>query len=153
LKKLTLCSLCSLWLIVSVFSVAPSSQGDILEHFKYGALGAEERAGVPYWIWRTLPIVFADKLPKRPGTGWEKLGFIYESAGARSSDRHDQRRRADQARRPQLLRDLSCRDLSRVADRGAPHRARHAGEPDGPAVLPALPDRVRRRTRDSRPRI
>jgi hypothetical protein len=70
-----------LWLIVFVFSVAPSSQGDILEHFKYGALGAEERAGVPYWIWRVLPIVFADKLPKRPGTGWEKIGFLYESSG------------------------------------------------------------------------
>ena len=54
---------------------------DILEHFKYGAVGTEERAGVPYWIWRVLPIVFADKLPKRPGSGWEKLGFIYESAG------------------------------------------------------------------------
>ena len=81
LRNAALCSLCALWLIVSVFSVAPSSQGDILDHFKYGALGAEERAGVPYWIWRTLPIVFADKLPTRPGTGWEKLGFIYESAG------------------------------------------------------------------------
>jgi RoxA-like, cytochrome c-like/Cytochrome C oxidase, cbb3-type, subunit III len=71
------------WLIAVVFVVAPSSsaQGDILEHFKYGALGAEERAGVPYWIWRVLPIVFADKLPNRPGSGWEKLGFIYESSG------------------------------------------------------------------------
>ena len=78
--RLALCAACSLWLIV-VFSAAPSSQGDILEHFKYGALGAEERAGVPYWIWRVLPVVFADKLPKRPGTGWEKLGFIYESSG------------------------------------------------------------------------
>ena len=52
---------------------------DIREHFKYGAIGTEERAGIPYWIWRVLPIVFADKLPNRPGKGWEKLGFIYES--------------------------------------------------------------------------
>jgi len=52
---------------------------DIREHFKYGAIGTEERAGVPYWIWRVLPTVFADKLPNRPGQGWEKLGFIYES--------------------------------------------------------------------------
>ena len=58
-----------------------AAQNDILEHFKYGAVGTEERAGVPYWIWRVLPKVFADKLPNRPGQGYEKLGFIYEAAG------------------------------------------------------------------------
>lgn len=58
---------------------ATDNPADIVEHFKYGAIGTEARAGVPYWIWRVLPIVFADKLPNRPGTGWEKLGFIYES--------------------------------------------------------------------------
>src|SRR5687768_9210088 len=56
----------------------PSEQ-DIVEHFKYGVLGTEETVGVPYWIFRVLPIVFADKLPDRPGTGWEKLGFIQEA--------------------------------------------------------------------------
>lgn len=77
-----MCAVCALWLIVSVSSVGPTAaQGDILEHFKYGALGTEERAGVPYWIFRVLPTVFADKLPKRPGEGYEKLGFIYESKG------------------------------------------------------------------------
>ena len=55
-----------------------AAQSDILEHFKYGAVGTEARAGVPYWIWRVLPKVFADKLPNRPGQGYEKLGFIYE---------------------------------------------------------------------------
>ena len=58
------------------------AQADIVEHFKYGAVGTEERAGVPYWIWRVLPKVFADKLPNRPGTGYERLGFIYEKPGA-----------------------------------------------------------------------
>jgi mono/diheme cytochrome c family protein len=58
------------------------AQGDILEHFKYGAVGTEERAGVPYWIWRVLPTIFADKLPKRPGNGYERLGFIYEKPDA-----------------------------------------------------------------------
>jgi mono/diheme cytochrome c family protein len=55
------------------------AQGGIVDHFKYGAIGTEARAGVPYWLWRVLPIVFADKLPNRPGTGWEKLGFILEA--------------------------------------------------------------------------
>jgi mono/diheme cytochrome c family protein len=52
---------------------------DITEHFKYGVLGTEATVGVPYWIFRVLPIVFADKLPNRPGTGWEKLGFVQEA--------------------------------------------------------------------------
>jgi mono/diheme cytochrome c family protein len=54
------------------------AQNDIVEHFKYGAVGTEERAGVPYWIFRVLPKVFPDKLPNRPGTGYERLGFTYE---------------------------------------------------------------------------
>jgi mono/diheme cytochrome c family protein len=54
------------------------AQGDIVEFFKYGAVGTEERAGVPYRLWRVLPVVFADKLPNRPGIGYEKLGFVYE---------------------------------------------------------------------------
>ena len=52
---------------------------NIVEHYKYGVLGTEGRVGVPYWLYRVLPIVFADKLPNRPGTGWEKLGFIFEA--------------------------------------------------------------------------
>lgn len=46
-----------------------------LEHFKYGSLGSEHEFGVPYWIWRALPELFADKLP---GQGLESLGFVFE---------------------------------------------------------------------------
>jgi cytochrome c5 len=52
---------------------------NILDHYKYGVLGTEGNVGVPYWIFRVLPTVFADKLPNRPGTGWEKVGFLYEA--------------------------------------------------------------------------
>jgi len=58
----------------------PESFTNIADHFNYGSVGTEERAGIPYWIWRVLPIVFADKLPSRPGKGYERLGFI--SGGA-----------------------------------------------------------------------
>jgi mono/diheme cytochrome c family protein len=53
---------------------------DIGDHFKYGSIGAEENSGLPYWIWRVLPIVFEDKLPKRPGTGYERIGFVFDKA-------------------------------------------------------------------------
>src|SRR5687767_7215706 len=59
---------------------------NIDEHFKYGSVGTEERAGLPYWIWRVLPQLFEDKLPKRPGIGYERIGFISE-AGRRPDSR------------------------------------------------------------------
>ena len=66
----------------------PGSFPDIADHFKYGSVGTEERAGVPYWIWRVLPTVFADKLPTRPGKGYERIGFVYDGASHGRPDRH-----------------------------------------------------------------
>ena len=58
----------------------PELHDDIVEHYKYGSIGAETRhMGIPYWIWRVLPDVFPDLLPDRPGTGYERFGFVYES--------------------------------------------------------------------------
>ena len=48
---------------------------DIDDHFKYGSIGSEPASGIPYWIWRALPVLPADKLP---GKGYRSLGFIYE---------------------------------------------------------------------------
>src|SRR5215470_11155214 len=84
MRRRILKSACAIIAIGVTVSMAQCSRGpenpaDIVAHFKYGAIGTEARAGIPYWIWRVLPIVFADKLPNRPGQGWEKLGFVYES--------------------------------------------------------------------------
>jgi len=48
---------------------------DIEDHFKYGSIGGEEANGIPYWIWKVLPVMFPDKLP---GEGYTSLGFISE---------------------------------------------------------------------------
>jgi len=62
--------------LIGRFSVdSPVDYQDNIEHFKYGSLGSEHEFGMPYWIWRALPEVFADKLP---GTDWESLGFVFE---------------------------------------------------------------------------
>jgi hypothetical protein len=53
----------------------PVAYTDNVENFKYGSLGSEHEFGVPYWIWRALPELFADKLP---GQGLESLGFVFE---------------------------------------------------------------------------
>ncbi len=44
--------------------------------FKYGSIGAEHDAGIPYWIWYVLPRVFPEKLPG-PG-GYASLGVPWE---------------------------------------------------------------------------
>ena len=46
------------------------------DHYKHGAIGLGSDSRVPYWIWKVLPEMFADKLPG-PG-GWASLGLIYE---------------------------------------------------------------------------
>lgn len=44
--------------------------------FKYGSIGAEHDAGIPYWIFYVMPRVFADKLPG-PG-GLAAFGAVWE---------------------------------------------------------------------------
>src|ERR1035438_3557359 len=46
-----------------LFRVFPTVYADPAEHFKYGSIGVEVPAGLPYWIWVVLPRIFADKLP------------------------------------------------------------------------------------------
>jgi len=60
----------------------PEQHADVIEHFKYGSIGAEARAGIPYWIWLVLPRVFPQYLPDRPGDGYARMGFVYETPGA-----------------------------------------------------------------------
>jgi mono/diheme cytochrome c family protein len=65
--------------VAALATARVGAQDDILSHFKYGSVGTEATVGLPYPIWRVLPVLFADKLPNRPGQGYEKLGFIFES--------------------------------------------------------------------------
>jgi len=55
---------------------------DPARQFKYGSTGGERLAGIPYGIFKALPVLCRDYLPRRadggPGQGWESLGFIYE---------------------------------------------------------------------------
>jgi mono/diheme cytochrome c family protein len=53
----------------------PTMYTNIEDHFKYGSIGNEAEAGVPYWIWRVLPKLFPEKLP---GPGYTSLGFVLE---------------------------------------------------------------------------
>src|ERR1700736_23098 len=43
------------------------------DHFKYGSIGSD-KAGIPYWIWKTMPEVCSSQ---RPG-GYASLGVVQE---------------------------------------------------------------------------
>ena len=57
--------------------------------FKYGSIGAESDAGIPYWIFYVLPRMFPDKLPG-PG-GYASLG-VAMGAGPGAAGRASPRR-------------------------------------------------------------
>lgn len=59
----------------NLFREVPVHYSSVEEYFKYGSVGTEQEAGLPYQIWRVLPTVFADKLP---GEGYASLGYVYE---------------------------------------------------------------------------
>lgn len=60
----------------------PETHADVVDHFKYGSIGAEGRSGLPYWIWVVLPEIFPEYLPgDQPGEGLERFGFVFESSG------------------------------------------------------------------------
>src|SRR6478672_8558551 len=44
--------------------------------FKYGSIGAENDAGIPYWIFYVLPRIFPEKLPG--AGGYASLGVPWE---------------------------------------------------------------------------
>ncbi len=76
----------ALFVVIGIYALVlfrrdiPEVHADIAEHFKYGSIGSERGAGIPYLLWKVLPDVFPEYLPDRPGTGYERFGFIYETA-------------------------------------------------------------------------
>jgi processive rubber oxygenase RoxA-like protein len=64
----------------------PVTYTKIEDHFKYGSTGGERNAGLPYRVWKVLPSVFKDKLPRNGRPGYEAFGMVYED------DEHGHRR-------------------------------------------------------------
>jgi mono/diheme cytochrome c family protein len=69
---------------VKLFEIEPQAFKNDLERFKYGSLGAEAIAGIPYPLFMVLPRVFPDLVEKyaKDGFGPEKFGHGgYEAFG------------------------------------------------------------------------
>jgi Cytochrome C oxidase, cbb3-type, subunit III len=62
----------------AVAAAVPVDYADIDSHFKYGSIGTEEGNGVPYRLWKVLPEMFPEYLPKSGRADYSALGFTYE---------------------------------------------------------------------------
>ncbi|WP_337174227.1 hypothetical protein [Paludisphaera sp.] len=56
----------------------PRDYTRVEDQFKYGSIGSEQGNGVPYWIWKVLPEMFPEHLPRNGLSGYEALGFVVE---------------------------------------------------------------------------
>ncbi|MGH7957613.1 MAG: cytochrome c [Opitutaceae bacterium] len=55
------------------------------DHFRYGSTGGERDAGVPYWLWKVLPVMFSEYLPE-PEKGLASLGFVFDPTRPKDKD-------------------------------------------------------------------
>jgi len=55
----------------------PEEFASDVDHYKYGSIGAEREGGIPYSVWKVMPRICPDKLP-RGETGYESFGFVLE---------------------------------------------------------------------------
>jgi hypothetical protein len=68
-------------LVVAIVARSGGAQAPPLppdEHFKYASVGIEDEEGIPYWIWKAMPVLCADKLPS-PADGYGSFGIISET--------------------------------------------------------------------------
>ena len=80
---LVLVAIVAAWAIVSVRTDRPVTYDAVEEHFKYGSIGSEPGVSLlspvggvlpPYWVFKALPSICSDKLPR----GYATFGFIVE---------------------------------------------------------------------------
>lgn len=65
-----------------LITYSPPAYSNVVEHFKYGSIGGASTMGIPYWIWRAMPVMFPEYLPtddyQVPGDGVTQFGFMQE---------------------------------------------------------------------------
>jgi mono/diheme cytochrome c family protein len=52
---------------------------DDQRHFMYGSIGSEIASGLPYWVFKALPVLYEEELGPK---GYGRFGFLYESEDA-----------------------------------------------------------------------
>src|SRR5687767_12070451 len=77
-------AIAGLWAVVSMTRDTPVTYESIEDHFKYGSIGSEPGGNLfapiggalpPYWVFKALPSVCKEKLPR----GYATFGLISEA--------------------------------------------------------------------------
>jgi hypothetical protein len=83
IAAIVLVALVLVWAIVSVQADRPLTYASDEDHYKYGSIGSEPGVSLfspvggvlpPYWVFRALPSICSDKLPR----GYATFGFVVE---------------------------------------------------------------------------
>ena len=75
----TLLIIFGIYMAVRLHRDEPVTYDSPEEHFKYGSTGGERDAGIPYWMWKVLPVMFPEFLPE-PDKGLASLGFVFDAS-------------------------------------------------------------------------
>ncbi|MEX0371400.1 MAG: hypothetical protein AB3N09_12270, partial [Tateyamaria sp.] len=62
-------------LIIRVAQSSTPHYRDIDQHFRHGSIGAETSSGIPYKLWKAMPILFPEAFPT---ADYESFGYIYD---------------------------------------------------------------------------
>lgn len=73
----TLLIVFGIYLTIRFHRDEPVAYTTLEDHFKYGSTGGERDAGIPYWMWKVLPVMFSEFLPE-PTKGLVSLGFVFD---------------------------------------------------------------------------
>jgi mono/diheme cytochrome c family protein len=101
----------------------------IMDHFKYGSIGAEHRnSGIPYALWKTLPFLYPEEFGGRDD--YAAFGFLYETD--------------ESGRRRDLPIGISRREVNGVEVVWLNCSTCHTGtwreaEGENPHIVPAMP--------------
>jgi hypothetical protein len=74
-----------IYLAVRLNRDEPVTYTGLEDHFRYGSTGGERDAGVPYWLWKVLPVMFSEFLPE-PDKGLASLGFVFDPTRPQDKD-------------------------------------------------------------------
>ena len=121
----------------------PVVYSNLVEQYKYGSVGTEERQGVPVRDLGRPARGLSRPAAEDSGQGLGEAR-VHLREGPRDADRHDVPRQADRARRAQL-RGLPRGHLPRQAGSAAARRPGHAGQPDEDLGLHRVPAEGRAR--------
>jgi hypothetical protein len=81
----TVLAIAALYFAIRFNRDEPVTFRDPEDHFKYGSTGGERDAGIPYSLWKVLPVMFSEFLAE-PEKGYGSFGFVFDPSRTTDPD-------------------------------------------------------------------